>query len=107
MSDPCIKLLERLVAIDSVNPSLAPGAAGEMMNLAGGGRTSLLDLLRTIGEIVGRPLEPVFGPPREGDVRDSQADPAKAVRLLGFTPEISLTDGLTQTIAWFRTTTVR
>ena len=48
-----------------------------------------------------------FGPPREGDVRDSQADPAKAVRLLGFTPEISLTDGLTQAIAWFRTTTVR
>ena len=29
MSDPCISLLRDLVAIDSVNPSLVPGAAGE------------------------------------------------------------------------------
>lgn len=29
MSDPCIQLLAQLVAFDSVNPSLAPGAAGE------------------------------------------------------------------------------
>ena len=29
MTDPCISLLEELVSIDSVNPSLAPGAAGE------------------------------------------------------------------------------
>ena len=28
-SDPCIELLSRLVATDSVNPSLVPGAAGE------------------------------------------------------------------------------
>ena len=29
MADPCVALLEQLVAIDSVNPSLVPGAAGE------------------------------------------------------------------------------
>src|SRR5689334_16795193 len=29
MSDPVIKLLRNLIAIDSVNPSLVPGAAGE------------------------------------------------------------------------------
>jgi acetylornithine deacetylase len=29
MTDPCIALLRELVAIDSVNPSLVPGAAGE------------------------------------------------------------------------------
>ena len=29
MTDPCIQLLQQLVAIDSVNPSLVPGAAGE------------------------------------------------------------------------------
>jgi acetylornithine deacetylase len=29
MSDPCIALLKDLIAIDSVNPSLVPGAAGE------------------------------------------------------------------------------
>jgi acetylornithine deacetylase len=29
LTDPCIRLLRELVAIDSVNPSLVPGAAGE------------------------------------------------------------------------------
>jgi len=29
MTDPCISLLQQLVSIDSVNPSLVPGAAGE------------------------------------------------------------------------------
>jgi acetylornithine deacetylase len=29
MTDPCVSLLEELVSIDSVNPSLVPGAAGE------------------------------------------------------------------------------
>jgi len=29
MSDPTIKLLRKLVAINSVNPSLVPGGAGE------------------------------------------------------------------------------
>jgi UDP-glucose 4-epimerase len=81
----------------------APGVAGEVINLAPGGRVSLLDLLAALGEIVGRPLEPAFGPPREGDVRDSQADPAKAARLLDFHPTVALREGLRRTLEWYRT----
>ncbi len=44
MSDPCIQLLEKLVAIDSVNPSLAPGAAGE-----GPIAAHIADHLRSLG----------------------------------------------------------
>jgi len=80
----------------------ATGAAGEVINLAPGGRISLLDLLQTIGTIVGRQIEPVFGPAREGDIQDSQADPSKAIRLLGFSPEVTLSEGLERTIAWYR-----
>jgi len=80
----------------------APDVAGEVINLAHGGRISLLDLLETLGTIVGQPVDPVFGPGRQGDVRDSQADPAKAVRLLGFTSATSLHDGLERTVAWYR-----
>jgi nucleoside-diphosphate-sugar epimerase len=47
-------------------------------------------------------VEPVFGPVREGDVRDSQADIAKARQLLGFTPTVPFDEGLRETIAWFQ-----
>ena len=80
----------------------APGAAGQVINLAAGGRVSLLDLVDTLNRILGRSIVPTFGPPREGDVRDSQADVTKMRQLLGFEPRISLEDGLRRTVAWFR-----
>ena len=42
--DPCIELLSRLVAIDSVNPSLVPEAAGE-----GGVAAAIAGHMRTLG----------------------------------------------------------
>jgi nucleoside-diphosphate-sugar epimerase len=80
----------------------APDAGGEVLNLAGGGRISLLDLVSTLNRILGQSIVPVFGPPREGDVRDSQADITKARRLLDFETRVSLEDGLRRTVAWFR-----
>jgi nucleoside-diphosphate-sugar epimerase len=80
----------------------APSVAGEVINLAGGGRISLLDLLASLERLLDVTIEPRFEPAREGDVRDSQADPEKARRLLRFHPEISLDEGLRRTVAWYR-----
>jgi acetylornithine deacetylase len=44
MTDPCISLLEQLVSIDSVNPSLVPGAAGEARVA-----TCIADHMRNLG----------------------------------------------------------
>ena len=85
----------------------APMAAGEVINVAAGGRISLLDLIRTLQGILNTKAAPVFGPPREGDVRDSQADIQKARKLLGFSPVVAFEDGLRQTVAWFQTQTTR
>jgi nucleoside-diphosphate-sugar epimerase len=82
----------------------APGASGEVINLAVGGRISLLDLIHTLQKILGRDIPPTFGPTREGDVRDSQADTTKARRLLDFRPAVSLEDGLRRTVEWYQTT---
>jgi len=46
-------------------------------------------------------LEVVYGPAREGDVRDSLADVSKAERLLGYVPEVSVEEGLKKTWAYF------
>ena len=80
----------------------APNAAGEIINLAVGGRISLLELIRTLQIILKTDVEPVFGPPREGDIRDSQADITKARQLLGFSPVVPFDEGLRQTVEWFQ-----
>jgi nucleoside-diphosphate-sugar epimerase len=80
----------------------APNASGEVINVATGGRISLNDLFYAMRDVVGGNLEPTYSEPRQGDVRDSQADIRKAKDLLGYTPTVSFEDGLARTIAWYR-----
>ena len=81
----------------------APGVGGEVFNVATGGRVSLNELLATLKKIIGSDVEPIYQEGRMGDVRDSQADIAKAERLLGYRPAVTLEEGLRQTVAWFET----
>lgn len=77
--------------------------AGEVMNIGTGNAVSLLELADLMSEILtGRPANPVFEPPREGDVRDSRADIARAAQLIGYRPIASLREGLVQTCHWYR-----
>jgi UDP-glucose 4-epimerase len=80
----------------------APQAAGEVINVATGGRISLNRLLDTMNRIVGTNIQPVYKEPREGDVRDSQADITKAARLLGYRPVVEFEEGLKRTLEWCR-----
>ena len=81
----------------------AKEASGEVINVATGGRISLNHLFRTVRDFVGAKVEPIYEAPRAGDVKDSQADIAKAERLLGYRPLVSFEQGLEKTVAWYRT----
>ena len=81
----------------------APKAAGEVINVATGGRISLNELLRVMNAIVGSNVRAVYKDARPGDVKDSQADISKASALLGYVPTVSLEDGLRRTLEWCRT----
>jgi UDP-glucose 4-epimerase len=78
----------------------APKAAGEVINVACGTRISLKELLRVMNRIVGTTIEPIYTEPRAGDVKDSQADISKAQALLGYTPIVTLEEGLRHTLEW-------
>ncbi|HMS18179.1 MAG TPA: NAD-dependent epimerase/dehydratase family protein, partial [Planctomycetota bacterium] len=82
--------------------AVAPDAPGHIMNLGNGGRTTLIELSDEICHVLGKRLEPVFGPPRAGDVRDSQADITLAQKLIGYAPTVDLKAGLRVTVDWFR-----
>src|SRR5215470_10314082 len=52
----------------------APAASGKVINVSTGERISLNQTLELLREISGARLEAKYEPPREGDIRDSQAD---------------------------------
>jgi UDP-glucose 4-epimerase len=78
-----------------------PEAVGEAMNVGCGQRISVLGLVGLVNDLLGRRIEPVFRPARDGDVRDSQAAIAKAGRLLGYRPLVDVREGLAATVNWF------
>ena len=83
----------------------ADGASGQVINVATGGRISLNQLFSAMRDLIGANVTPVYVETRAGDVRDSQADIAKARRILRYEPIVSFEDGLARTVAWYRTST--
>ncbi len=76
--------------------------AGKVINLACGGSINLLDLIAAINALLGTHIEPIFAPPRAGDVKHSCADIRLAQELLGFEPTVSFQEGLRRTLAWLK-----
>jgi UDP-glucose 4-epimerase len=77
-------------------------SAGETLNIGCDGRITLLELVDVLNELIGSDLEPKFAPPREGDVMHSHASIAKAEKLIGYHPGVTLREGLARTIEWFQ-----
>lgn len=77
-------------------------SAGEVFNIAYGGREYLIDIYRALTAALGVDIEPIFGPERAGDIRHSHADISKARELLGYDPSFSFEEGIHLAIDWYR-----
>ena len=82
----------------------APGASGQIINVATGGRISLNELFETMRRLTGATVQPAYQDARAGDVSDSQADISLARKLLGYEPKVSFEEGLKATVDWYRST---
>ncbi len=82
----------------------APNVSGRVFNIGAGGRTSLNQVLRVLAEVSGNRLEAKYDPPREGDIRDSQADISQARQWLGYEPSVLFEEGLKRTFEWYKAT---
>ncbi|MCI8375936.1 MAG: SDR family oxidoreductase [Lachnospiraceae bacterium] len=76
--------------------------AGEVFNIAYGGRENLLDIFYGLTAALNVDIEPIFGPERAGDIKHSNADISKAKELLGYNPDWSFEKGIKQAIKWYR-----
>ncbi len=89
-----------------------PEAVNQVYNVALNERTSLNRLYEMIRSLLVRKFpylknhKPQFVAFREGDVRHSQADVSKAVRLLGYAPTHRIDEGLKQALDWYITNVV-
>jgi UDP-glucose 4-epimerase len=85
-----------LLAADASSPS------GITCNVATGSRHSLLELLDAICDTASVTADPIFGPPRPGDIAHSLADISAAQRDLGYRVIVPFHEGIAQTVAWYR-----
>jgi UDP-glucose 4-epimerase len=92
---------------DAVSANLAaatiPAALGEIFNIGGGSRVILLDVLQTMEEIIGKPIERIHLDNAMGDARHTAADVSKAKKILGYQPQVSLSEGLAREWEWIKT----
>lgn len=75
---------------------------GMVVNIGAGLRTSLLDLVRLVGEVTGKEVTVTHRAPRLGDIRDSLASLARSREVLGYEPPVSLLQGLARLWKWLR-----
>jgi UDP-glucose 4-epimerase len=85
-----------------IKASEVEGVGGEVYNLAGGKSLSILELVGILHRFFPEAREPKYGPARKGDIHFSQANIEKAIRSLGYRPEVSVEEGLRHTVEWFR-----
>jgi UDP-glucose 4-epimerase len=81
----------------------APGAFGKVFNVGTGSRVSLNHTLDLLRKISGKNLQAKYEPPRDGDIRDSQAEIRSAREILGYEPTVFFEEGLRRTFEWYRT----
>ena len=88
---------------DAFTSVCVPGTGdGKRFNIGTGSQTSVCDLHSLIAETVGVPDEPLFAPPRLGELQAIALDWSLAARELGWRPRRVLREGIVETVDWIR-----
>ena len=82
---------------------LAPSEfAGQVFNIAYGGREYIIDIYKSICNALGKNVKPSFAPERAGDIKHSNADISNAREVLGYDPNYDFDSGLSLAIEWYK-----
>lgn len=86
----------------NLNASVKKGISGTVINVGCGESYSVLDIINVLNRLMDSGIKPIFGPPRKGDAKKTQADIKKLKTSLGITDTIKFEDGIKKTLEWFR-----
>jgi UDP-glucose 4-epimerase len=94
------------VYVDDVVGAFASAAGeagrGDLINVSSSVELSVNELHSALAELSGSSLEPVYAPPRPGELNRIVVDSSKAARVLGWRPTVPLQEGLERTLDYFR-----
>ncbi len=94
--------VEDAVAANIKCCTVQPDSFGTVINVGGGVRISINDLAAKLTEIMGRKIKPIHEPAKKGDVKHSLADIHRAEKILGWSPQVQMDEGLRRTVSWFQ-----
>jgi len=80
----------------------AEKVAGKTFNVACGERHTLNKTFKVLAEILTFKEQPIYGPPRTGDIQNSLADISAAQEAFGYQPLVSFEEGLRRTVEWYK-----
>jgi nucleoside-diphosphate-sugar epimerase len=80
----------------------AEAMPGEVFNLGGGELVTVVEVIRRLEKIIGKPAIVERHPPRKGDQLATGADVTKLMRHLGWKPTTTVDEGLAKQVEWQR-----
>ncbi|MFD5323450.1 UDP-glucose 4-epimerase GalE [Streptomyces sp. NPDC127092] len=89
-----------VAAIRRFDALLTEATSSMAINLGTGSGTTVRELCAAFNEVVDTPLATVDTDPRPGDVAGAYTDSDRAERLLGWTPQFSLEEGIRSSLDW-------
>ncbi len=87
-------------AVEGTLLAAKSGAPGEVYNLGGGCPAALIDAIRAMERATGRTARLAYSAAQNGDVTDTLAATAKARDELGYSPAVSLEEGVKLQARW-------
>ena len=78
------------------------GASGMVFNGGTGARIRINQVLKLLEKVTGKRIQAKYEPPRDGDIRDSQADISLARKVLDYEPRVHFEEGLRRTWEWYK-----
>jgi UDP-glucose 4-epimerase len=95
--------VEDVVSLNLKAAQAPASVSGKFYNGGNGWRITLNQAWELLQKIEGVQIPATYGPPRAGDVRDSQADTTLTAAALGYSPKFSFEQGMRSTLDWYRT----
>ena len=84
----------------NIRAAITPAAVGQVMNISGGARVSVRDVIALLEEISGSAMKLTFAEKQHGDAQHTFADTRLAETVLHYQPRVDLREGLTEEFAY-------
>lgn len=98
----CVPEQGKPIEGEGVTDSLSPAAPWRVVNIAGGQPVGLMPFIETIENCLGKQANKNMLPMQKGDVRETFSDSSLLTALTGFTPGISVEEGVAAFVNWYR-----